>query len=131
MKSITDILVLFVDDEVDTISALKRFLRKQPFRKAFACSGAEAIGIIEEGQVDILVTDALMPNMSGPELIKIVNTRYPGILCLLVTGSNDVDEIVQSIGEGNIFSFITKPIEPEPFIRFIEASVDHYNLLHQ
>lgn len=130
MKSITDILVLFVDDEVDTISALKRFLRKQPFRKAFACSGAEAIGIIETERVDILVTDALMPNMSGRELIETVNASYTGILCLLVSGSNDVGEIVESIGEGNIFSFITKPIEPEPFIRFIEESIDHYIRQH-
>lgn len=127
MKSIADILILFVDDEVDTISALKRFLRKQPFRKAFACSGSEALEMMEAGGVDILVTDALMPGMSGPELIGRVNATFPDTICLLVTGSNDVDEIVQSIGAGNIFSFITKPIEPEPFIRFIQDSIDHYN----
>ncbi|NTU53242.1 MAG: response regulator [Chlorobiaceae bacterium] len=130
MKSIADILVLFVDDEVDTISALKRFLRKQAFRKAFACSGAEALEIMEAGGVDILVTDILMPNMSGQELIEEVKKRFPDTVCLMVTGSNEVDEIVQSIGAGNIFSFITKPIEPEPFMRFIADSIEHYNRLH-
>lgn len=131
MKSITDILVLFVDDEVDTISALKRFLRKQPFRKAFACSGVDALDIIAEGGVDILVTDALMPLMSGPELIETVKRRYPEIICMLVTGSNEVDEIVQSIGVENIFSFLTKPIEPEPFISAIMAAIAHFNRVQE
>jgi DNA-binding NtrC family response regulator len=131
MKSIADILILFVDDEVDTISALKRFLRKQPFRKAFACSGAEALDIMAAGGVDILVTDALMPGMSGPELISLVNEKFPGTLCLLVTGSNNVDEIVQSIGTENIFSYLTKPIEPEPFIQFITDSIEHYQRMYR
>jgi DNA-binding NtrC family response regulator len=127
MRSITDIVVLFVDDETDTINALKRFLRKEPFTKIFVDSGDEALKVLEGGSVDILVTDALMPNMSGPELIREVRSRYPDIICLLVTGSNEVDHIVKSVGIGNIFGFIVKPIEPEPFKKAITAAVDYYH----
>ena len=131
MKSITDIVVLFVDDETDTINALKRFLRKEPFRKIFVDSGEEALKALENGDVDILVTDALMPNMSGPELIRVARSRYPDIICLLVTGSNDVDQIVKSVGVGNIFGFIVKPIEPEPFKKSIAAVVEHFQKTHE
>ncbi|HWQ26871.1 MAG TPA: response regulator [Chlorobaculum sp.] len=130
MKSISDIVVLFVDDESDTINALKRFLRKEPFRKIFVDSGDEALKVLEEGNVDILVTDALMPNMSGPELIRLAKSRYPDIICLLVTGSNDVDQIVKSVGSSNIFGFIVKPIEPEPFKKSITEAVEHYHKNH-
>jgi phosphoserine phosphatase RsbU/P len=130
MKSITDIVVLFVDDEADTISALKRFFRKEPYRRAFAGSGAEALTLLENGNVDILVTDALMPNMNGQELIGMVRNRYPDILCLLVTGSNEVDQIVKSVGIGNIFGYVTKPIDPESFKRAIADAVDHYRQSH-
>ncbi|NTW52571.1 MAG: response regulator [Chlorobiaceae bacterium] len=126
MKSIPDIVVLFVDDETDTINALKRFLRKEPFTKIFVESGDEALKKLEGGGVDILVTDALMPNMSGPELIRAVRAGYPEIISLLVTGSNDVEHIVKSVGVGNIFGFIMKPIEPEPFKKAIAEAIEHY-----
>lgn len=131
MKSISDIVVLFVDDEVDTISALKRFLRKEPYGKAFAESGAEALKLMEERAVDILVTDALMPNMTGQELIRAVRSQYPEIICLLVTGSNEVEQIVKSVGVGNIFGFITKPIDLEPFLKAINEAIDHYRHSHE
>jgi DNA-binding NtrC family response regulator len=126
MKSISEIVVLFVDDESDTINALKRFLRKEPFKKVFVESGDEALKVLEGGNVDILVTDALMPNMTGPELIMVVRSRYPDIRCLLVSGSNEVEQIVKSVGIGNIFGFIVKPIEPEPFRKTIAEAVEHY-----
>jgi DNA-binding NtrC family response regulator len=131
MKSISDIVVLFVDDEVDTISALKRFLRKEPYCKAFAESGAEALKLMDAGPVDILVTDALMPNMTGPELIQAVRSQYPDIICLLVTGSNEVEQIVKSVGVGNIFGFITKPIDLEPFLKAINEAIDHHRHNHE
>lgn len=125
MKSISDIVVLFVDDEADTISALKRFLRKQPYRKAFAGSGREALEFMAESGADIVVTDAMMPGMSGQELIKLVKASFPDTLCLLVTGSNEIEQLIHAVGERNIFGFIAKPIEPEPFTRSITEAVEH------
>lgn len=125
MKSISDILVLFVDDESDTISGLKRFFRKAPYRKAFAESGAKALQLLEEEPVDILVTDALMPMMDGPELIRTAKSRYPALLCLLITGSNEVEQIIRSAGTGNIAGHITKPVDPEKFKKAIDDAVSH------
>ncbi len=124
MKNIADILVLFVDDETDTLSGLKRFFRKAPYRKAFAGSGQEALELMEKEQADILVTDALMPKMSGPELIKRVRTRYPEVLCLLITGSNEAEQIVRAVGRDSIFRYLAKPIDPEPFRAAIDSAVD-------
>lgn len=123
MKKIDDIIVLFVDDERDTISGLQRFFRKSPFRKAFAESGAEALRILEHESVDILVTDALMPNMGGPELIRRAKSRYPELVCLLISGANEVEQIVKSVGAGTLFDYVTKPIDPERFRQTIDRAV--------
>lgn len=125
MKNISDIRVLFVDDESDTISGLKRFFRTSPFGKAFAGSGAEALQLLESQGADILVTDALMPGMSGIELVSHAKRRHPELLCMLVTGSNDVGKIVVSAGSGNIYGYVTKPVDPESFRKNIESAVNH------
>jgi DNA-binding NtrC family response regulator len=123
MKSITDILILFVDDERDTISGLKRFFRRSHFRKEFAESGAEALNIMEKESVDILVTDALMPNMGGCELIHKAKSRYPDIVCILITGANEIEQIVKSLDAGIIMDYMTKPIDPEVFRNIIDKAV--------
>ncbi len=123
MKNISDILVLFVDDESDTINGLKRFFRTAPFRTEFAGSGAEAMQMIERNPADILVTDVLMPGMSGIELAKRAKSRQPGMLCMLVTGSNNMDEIVRSSKTANIFNYLSKPVDPVSFRQNIEHAV--------
>jgi len=126
MKSISDILVLFVDDEGDTISGLKRFFRKAAYCKAFAESGEEALQILEEETVDILVTDALMPGMGGAELIRRAKSGYPDIECILITGSNDVEQIVKSVDAGTILDYVSKPIDPDGFRHIIDKAVERH-----
>jgi|WetSurMetagenome_2_1015567.scaffolds.fasta_scaffold706490_2 phosphoserine phosphatase RsbU/P len=123
MKSISDILILFVDDECDTISGLKRFFRRSGFRKVFAQSGAEALDIMDHESVDILVTDALMPNMGGCELIRTAKSRYPDIMCILITGANEVEQIVKSVDTGTILDYLSKPIDPDVFRNIIDKAV--------
>ncbi|NTV97659.1 MAG: response regulator [Chlorobiaceae bacterium] len=123
MKKISDILVLFVDDEGDTISGLKRFFRTAPFRKAFAGSGAEALRMLEEQEADVLVTDVLMPDMNGIELISLAKSMHPEMLCVLVTGSNDTDEIFKSADTENIFNYVMKPVDPVSFRKNIDSAV--------
>lgn len=126
MKNLTDIIILFVDDELETLSALNRFLRREPYRKVFADSGAKALEHMENGGADIIISDVHMPSMSGLELIRVVKERYPGTICLLNSGANEIDQIVKSIEADSIFGFITKPIEPETFKQSIHDAIDFF-----
>lgn len=128
MKNISDIVVLFVDDEVETISALKRFLRREPYRKIYAESGAEALELLEKECIDIIVSDVRMPNMSGKELIRRVKTSFPETICLLTSGDNETDQIVKCVGNDNIFGFIPKPIDAETFKKTVNSAIDFYRL---
>lgn len=102
-------IVLFVDDEPMVLNAIRRELRKEPWQLEFASSGAEALDILAEVSVDVVVSDMRMPQMNGAEFLKEVRTRFPRILSLLLTGQADLEDTVAAINDGGIFRFLAKP----------------------
>ena len=112
MRNPSDIVVLFVDDETDILTSLSRFLRKEPYQKLFAETAKQALVLLECNHVAIIISDFNMPEMNGLELINKVKTRYPEIISLLISGHNNVEQIMNSGNPGDIFRFITKPVEP-------------------
>ncbi len=128
MKEFSDIALLFVDDEQDTLDSLSRFLRKEPYIKHFTTSGKEALKILETCNIAILLTDLRMPEMSGMELISQVKTDHPNIIRIILSGIHDIDQIIESINTGEVFRFIPKPIEPQGFKQIIRDAIDYYQL---
>ncbi|MHC4735311.1 MAG: response regulator [Planctomycetota bacterium] len=72
--------VLFVDDEEKILRSLKRGLMDEPYESLFANSGQEALEILKQKEVHVLVTDMRMPEMSGLDLLRIVKKEYPHII---------------------------------------------------
>jgi DNA-binding NtrC family response regulator len=128
MKTISDIIILFVDDEPDVLSALGRFLRKEPYRVVFAESGAKALEILASLPVAIIVSDLRMPEMDGLTLLNEAKARYPETERLILSATSDMDKIIAAIDSGDVFRFIQKPLEPEPFKQIIRDAVDIYLL---
>jgi PAS domain S-box-containing protein len=100
--------ILLVDDEEDVRSVMLSMLRQKGYRVLDAGSGAEAIRILEAhgGAIDMLVTDVLMPGMSGRELYEHLARRLPGLKVLFVSGYAD-DAFGRQPGLGH--SFLSKP----------------------
>ncbi len=128
MKTISDIVILFVDDEPDVLSALRRFLRKEPYRVVFAESGAKALEILASQPVAIIVSDLRMPEMDGLTLLNEARTRYPETERLILSATSDMDKIIAAIDRSDVLRFIQKPLEPEPFKQIIRDAVDIYLL---
>ncbi len=127
----SDIALLFVDDEQDTLDSLSRFLRKEPYTKYFATSGKQALELLQTCNVAILLTDLRMPEMSGMELISQVKTSHPNIVRIILSGIHDIDQIIESINTGEVFRFIPKPIEPHGFKKIITDTIDYYRLKNE
>lgn len=128
MKDRSDLTILFVDDEVDILSSLKRFLRKEPYKKLFAENGIRALELLEENEIAVIVSDLRMPEMNGLELIGEVKKRKPEVLRLILSGSQDFDQIIDSINKGEVFRFVPKPVEPEDFRKVLDNALDYYCL---
>ena len=121
--------ILFVDDEVRVLRSLERGLLDEPYNLLFAESGKEALEILEQKPVHIIVTDMRMPEMSGLELLRIVKEKYPHIVRLVLSGYTQVTTLLTAINQGEIFKFITKPWKlEEDFKVVLRQAVDYYNL---
>ena len=120
--------LLFVDDEVRLLRSIERGLLDEPYHLLFAESGAEALKILAQQEVHILVTDMRMPEMTGLELLKIVKEQYPQIVRIVLSGYTQATTLLTAINQGEIFRFITKPWKmEEDFKPAIRQAIEHYN----
>jgi len=108
--SVTSTL-LFVDDEQNILSSLKRLFRSTGHNILTAISGAEALVILEKEEVDLIVSDMRMPGMDGAMLLAQVASNYPDVVRILLTGYADMDSTIRAVNEGHIYRYISKPWE--------------------
>ncbi|MHA2314847.1 MAG: response regulator [Candidatus Hermodarchaeia archaeon] len=121
--------VLFVDDEEKVLSCLEGGLVDEPYKTLFASSGKEALEILKQNEVQVIVTDMRMPGMGGLELLRIVKENYPHIIRMVLSGYADIKTLLAAINQGEIFRFITKPWDFEKeFIPAVRQATDYYDL---
>lgn len=101
--------VLIVDDEENVCHALRRSLRKEGYELIFGHEPAEGLELLKKQPVDMVISDHLMPNMTGLDFLKLVRERYPDAMRLMLTGHADMQTAVDAINHGNIYRFLTKP----------------------
>ena len=128
MANYSEITILFVDDESFILSSINRFLRKEQYNKLYAENGLQALDLINSNNVSIVVSDLRMPEMNGLELISAVKKRNPDIVRLILSGSQDIDPIIESINTGEVFRFIPKPVDPPEFKQILNDAIDYYCL---
>ncbi|HDS1818124.1 TPA: response regulator [Pseudomonas putida] len=109
-------VVLLVDDESSILNSLRRLLRGQPYDVLLAESGAQALELLEQRPVNLVISDARMPGMDGATLLAQVNQRFPGTLRILLTGYADMNTIAKAINDGHIHRYISKPWNDEEML---------------
>jgi signal transduction histidine kinase len=100
-------LVLYVDDESANRIVFEQSVTE--FNVICASDGPEALQIMTQHPVAVLVTDMRMPEMSGEELLRIAKERHPQTIRMVVTAYADVDPILRAINEGLVARYIVKP----------------------
>jgi len=121
--------ILFVDDEVNVINGLKRMLRplRNEWNFFFALSGQEALTIIDENPVDVIVTDMKMPKMNGEQLLKKVKETHPSIIRFILSGQSNIDLALKSTR--TVHQFLAKPIQAEKLKEKISRSYKLFSIL--
>jgi len=123
--------VLFVDDDSIVLRSIARGLMDEPYNVCLAKSGKEALEILCQQEVHVLVTDIRMPEMDGTELLNIVTKEYPHIVKMVLSGYTNTTDLMMAIHQEGVFKFIPKPWnlqEGEEFRAIVRCAVDHYNL---
>jgi DNA-binding NtrC family response regulator len=128
--AVTD-TILLVDDEPNVNNALKRLLIHEPFQILSATSAAEALKIMAEQPVDVVVADEQMPGMYGSELLAVVRRRYPRVVRFILSGQATLDSAVRAINEGEVHRFFLKPCNPVDLCFSIKQAIMHQLLAEQ
>jgi DNA-binding NtrC family response regulator len=109
MKEPANRTILVVDDEQAIRASLQRLLEVDGYTVLQAANGEEALKILEDTSVQLLISDQNMPGMSGIDLLKLVGVRYPRVLRVMLTADKDPEIVVRSINESEVYRFIRKP----------------------
>ncbi len=121
--------ILFVDDDKNLLSAIKRQLRGH-YQVALAEGGESALNIIaEKGPFAVIVADMRMPGMDGIELLTKVHNKYPDTVRVMLTGNADMQTAIDAVNKGEIFRFLNKPCETAEMVRALEAACKQYDLI--
>jgi DNA-binding NtrC family response regulator len=116
--------ILVVDDEENIRSALRRILRRD-YQLSFAESGAQALEILKTERPDVILSDYLMPEMTGLELLKRCRLFYPEMSRVVLTGQAEMQVVIAAINEGAVFRFLTKPWEEDELLLTMHMAVEH------
>lgn len=101
--------LLLVDDEPNTLSALRRLFRREGYELLMAGSGREGLALLDEHEVGVIISDYRMPNMTGVEFLREVKTRFPDTLRIVLSGFTDLESVTSAVNEGAVYKFLTKP----------------------
>jgi DNA-binding NtrC family response regulator len=114
--------ILFVDDEQRVLNSMRIMFRRQ-YDLHLAANGKEALEIVKANDIDVIVADHRMPQMTGVDVLTKVRALSPRTVRILLTGYADLDAVEGSINEGEVFRFLTKPCPPDQLRETLNLAV--------
>jgi len=115
--------ILIVDDELRVVRTLNRLLRPQA-HTFLAGSGKEALEILRNNRIHVILSDQRMPEMMGVELLAKVKQLSSNTTRILLTGYSDLTAVTNSVNEGEIFRYITKPWNNKELLEVVDQAVE-------
>ena len=119
------ISILYVDDEENNLFSFKATFRIK-YQVYTAISGEEALKILGSKEVQIIITDQRMPEMTGVQFLEKVLEKYPDPMRILLTGYADMGAVVDAVNKGKIFHYLAKPWNEEELTLTIERAYEKY-----
>lgn len=105
-----NISILYVDDEKENLRVLKLLMRKK-FKIFTAQNADEALAILADNTIHVILSDVKMDGMNGTELLKMVGAEYPNVIKMLLTGDDNQLSVRTAMKDQDIFACINKPFD--------------------
>jgi DNA-binding NtrC family response regulator len=121
------IRVLYLDDEIDELESFQSLYRRS-FDVYIASTPDKAFEIVKTKDVHVVLTDQRMDAMTGVEFLKSIIKDYPDPVRILVTGYSDISAVINSINQGQVYKYISKPYPREAMQKSIENAAEVYFL---
>lgn len=118
--------ILVVDDENGPRQAL-RILLKEDYAVHLAASAEEAIGILQEESIELIVTDVRMPEKSGVDLLREAKEIHPEVQVIILTGYGQLETAVKAVEYG-AFAYMGKPFDNDAMLEMVRAGLDKHRV---
>lgn len=120
--------LLVVDDDTSNLASLVRIFEKLELRTLAATNGQEALSIIRQKNVGVILTDLMMPQMSGIELLQNAKVFNPDVEVVLMTAYGTIERAVAAMREG-AYDFVTKPFRRAEIERTVTRAIEKLTLV--
>jgi two-component system response regulator HydG len=121
-------IVLVVDDEPAIVESLAKIFRRENLNVLSAHDGTTALDLIRKHRVGVLLTDLMMPQTSGMDLLRAAKTIAPETEVVLMTAYGTVETAVDAMKEG-AYDFVTKPLKRAHVVRIVKNALEKQSLL--
>jgi DNA-binding NtrC family response regulator len=120
--------ILIVDDEAEILFSLRALLRRE-FEVYTAESGAQALELLRQHKVHVIMSDQRMPEMTGVELLSRSREECPHAMRIIFTGYADLKAVIDAVNRGEIYRYLTKPWDPDDLSLVLREACEHYEQL--
>ncbi len=120
--------LLLLDDETNILRALTRALRRDSYHIITATNAQDAFALLAKHDVQVILSDQRMPEMSGTEFFSRVKNLYPKSMRVILSGYTDLKSVTEAINQGAIYKFLTKPWDEEQLRDTIAQAFKQYSL---
>ncbi|HEY8363448.1 MAG TPA: sigma-54 dependent transcriptional regulator [Tissierellaceae bacterium] len=122
--------ILLVDDDPSFLSIHRKILERKNYNVMVANNGAEAIKILENENVSLVIADMVMPEMSGLDLLQYIKKHWNWLPVIILTGKGSIETAVQSMKEG-AYTYLTKPVNIDEFLIEVNKCKEYLELMDE
>jgi adenylate cyclase len=117
--------ILIVDDEPANLRLIERLFRRE-FQVLTALSGREALEVLKQHDIALIISDQRMPGMTGIEFLKSAAAMRRQTVRIILTGYTDVNALVEAINSGVVYKYVTKPWLNEELQQTVKRGIENY-----
>jgi DNA-binding NtrC family response regulator len=122
--------ILVVDDEKNIREGLGKVLELDGYKVLLASDGKEAIQVLSRGDIDLVITDLKMPNLSGEEVLQKATSTSPNLPVIILTGHGTIENAVQAMKNG-AYDYLTKPVNMDRLSLLVQRALSARELMLQ
>ena len=120
--------ILCVDDEPNVLKSLRRLFRGSDYVIHLADGGAKGLEVLEQHEIDLIISDMRMPHMDGAEFLTKAAKKWPDRVRILLTGYADISSTITAVNQGKIYSYCSKPWEDDELKALVAKAIEEKRL---
>lgn len=121
--------LLIVDDQASILAAIEHTLRGQGYRILTARSARAGLELLASNSVHVILSDQLMPEMSGTEFLGRVRQLHPHTVRIVISGYTELESVLQAVNQGSLYKFLTKPWDDAQLRENIREAFHYYEAI--